>query len=815
MRPHPPFSFLIASLLCLTPITVGVSTASATVPENATVSVLNAMPLGSEAEVVDIYKDNVLLIENLTRGTLQTLTLPAGKYDFSVYADGVTPPATAIASAPEVEVFPGDNFTLTANFDDTGSPALNYFFNDMSEIDPGKTRLTVRHVAAAPPLDLGINGLTLPLELPNLGEFIFEVPTETYTFDFVLAGTEFVVIDPTDIVLAESTNTVLYAWGPVTEISLALATQVITGLDVTPECDVTNFGGGAGTPSEPLIINNAAHLTYLSSRKNCWEYSYLQTSNINLTAEWTPIGDSDLAFTGSYDGGGYTISGLEINSPLTSNIGLFGIVTGPITSVNVAGSVIGEEQTGGLVGWLNNGTITDSSSSVTVTGSYYTGGLVGLVTSSVGITAISNSSATGNISGSGGNIGGLIGAVHNGNVAGSWATGNVSADGQIIGGLIGILWGGDLDDSFATGDVVGFESVGGLVGQLANNTQKPTITRSYARGDVSAPSGFGWHFGGLVGIILRGNVVFSYSTGNSSGYSRVGGFIGESDALSFGGFEGVTVENSYSSGTASGTAPDTTFLGPFIGRERPITLVTDSGVRTSGELQAASTFVGWDISPYWNGGATWAICSSYNGGFPYLVDTVSTNPSGCALAPVPPPVPVPGQAASAAPTPNPSATVTSGTPTVPVFQKNVRPLAPGFSAITGDVIAVTVPIRSSAPASTKPKNAPKVVAKTGEIIRVSIDGLTPTSDVVVAIRINGRWMRLGTASTGVKGRTTLPAFQTSVPGDYLMRIRGNGAEEHYVTVSVDYFPPRNAMVTASFSSGDRSISDTPPTIDLR
>jgi len=222
--------------------------------------------------------------------------------------------------------------------------------------------------------------------------------------------------------------------------------------------------------------------------------------------------------------------------------------------------------------------------------------------------------------------------------------------------------------------------------------------------------------------------------------------------------------------------------------------VADSGAKTSTELQNTSTFISWSISPYWDGGTTWAICSTYNDGYPYLVGTVSANPSGCALTPVPDPTPAPTPTPTPAPSPEPTPTVTptpEPTPTAteqptapPVFQEEVRPLAPGIEAVTGEVIAVTVPVRSTKPAGKTAKGAPRVSGSTGDIIRVSINGLAPSSDVVVAIRINGRWMRLGTASTGVKGRTTLPAFETTVPGDYLMRIRGKGAGTRYVLVTV-------------------------------
>lgn len=548
---------------------------------------------------------------------------------------------------------------------------------------------------------------------------------------------------------------------------------------------VTYFAGqGNGTPTSPYLVDSQLDLEEVDF---CLSAHFLQTATIALTGTWIPLANSGTPFSGSYNGGGYSITGLNINAPSTMDIGLFSKVSGSITGVHVSGTVIGRDKTGGIVGLLDGGTITHSSSAVNVTGRDSTGGLVGAVRGSTGVTSISDSFATGTVTGSGLNVGGLIGDIHGGNVARSWATGNVTAAGQFqVGGLIGFLLGGDLEESFATGNVSGFSYLGSLVGRVESSSRKPTVTNTYAFGNVSSDS-TGTNIGGLIGLVFRGTVNSSYSIGSATGDALIGGFAGELDGSAFGGLSGATINNSYSSGTVTGGS-DPSVVGDFIGFERDTTEVNSSGHVTSLALKSASTFVGWSIGPYWNGGTTWAICSTYNSGYPYLVSTVPANPSGCALTPSPEPTPEP----TPNPTPSPTTTplpVTTTTQTqevaiTPTFQAEVRPLAPGVSAVTGDVVAVTPPIRSDAPAGTTPKNAPRVSAKVGQIIRVSINGLAASSDVVVAMRIDDRWVRLGAASTGVKSRTTLPAFQSTVPGDYLLRIKGNGTGTRYVWVSV-------------------------------
>ena len=57
----------------------------------STVSVLHAIPEGSGADVVDVFANGALLIDNFTPGTLETVEVPAGTYDLAVFGDGQTP----------------------------------------------------------------------------------------------------------------------------------------------------------------------------------------------------------------------------------------------------------------------------------------------------------------------------------------------------------------------------------------------------------------------------------------------------------------------------------------------------------------------------------------------------------------------------------------------------------------------------------------------------------------------------------------------------------------------------------------------------
>ncbi len=198
----------------------------------ATVSVLHGVP----GLTVDVYANGDELIPDFTPGTLtDPLELPAGTYDLAVYADGEGPGNGSPAiEANGVEVPGGANATVVAHLDADGNPTLSLFANDTSQTAAGEARLTVRHAAAAPEVDVRADGSVLVESLANGNEAVADVPAGSYSADVVLAGTEDVAIGPADVQLAEGTNTIVYAWGSAADGNLDLAVQTIDGLHSAP-----------------------------------------------------------------------------------------------------------------------------------------------------------------------------------------------------------------------------------------------------------------------------------------------------------------------------------------------------------------------------------------------------------------------------------------------------------------------------------------------------------------------------------------------------------------------------------------------------
>lgn len=204
--------------------------------------------------------------------------------------------------------------------------------------------------------------------------------------------------------------------------------------------------------------------------------------------DFTSIGNDTTAFTGKFDGIDYNIFNLDISGE--SNVGLFGKTDGAtINNVTlVGGSITGTgSNVGAIVGSANNTTLTNVVNSAAVSGNSNVGGIVGSADSSVIKDAIN----TGTINGSGDNVGGLIG-----NLQKSKFIEATDTTEEVEKGLIG--------NSYNLGDVSGKgHNVGGLVGHAYDATIGDGTNLVYNRLDVTGA----YKVGGIVGNMEANSTV--------------------------------------------------------------------------------------------------------------------------------------------------------------------------------------------------------------------------------------------------------------------------------------------------------------------
>ena len=283
--------------------------------------------------------------------------------------------------------------------------------------------------------------------------------------------------------------------------------------------------------SGPVGIASADDL-YCIGESASLARNFLMTGNIdladlNVDTAWRPIGSSEFPFTGSFDGGGNTITGLNIQQPANLELGLFGFIRdASISNVTLASPVVnGGDFTGSLVGEAVNSTISD------------------VAASSVAVTANLDEAS----------VGGLIGSIIHTDVSNVTVSGTVMARGdqtaddrEGVGGVIGRIW----DDSRSerpaelavvrnasfSGSVSGPSTTGGVIGladtypsnddkylQLINLSSTGSVTSTLDFTNVPYP----WSIGGVIGLVFDADLSDIHSTANvTSKVPNTGGAIG-------------------------------------------------------------------------------------------------------------------------------------------------------------------------------------------------------------------------------------------------------------------------------------------------
>ena len=290
----------------------------------------------------------------------------------------------------------------------------------------------------------------------------------------------------------------------------------------------TDDGNGNYTVTSAEGLKNIAEL--VNGGKT--DINITLDKNIDLTGkEWTPIGTESQSYTGTFDGGNHTITGLTINQSATSNVGLFASIAeggtvknltlkdvnitadsnagaiagenrGTIENCSVSGSVTSSSNNsyvGGITGWNYRGTITDCHSSATVEGKAYVGGIAGQ--SDATITACYS---TGSVTATKNNTtgysfaGGVVGYNNGAVLIACYATGSVSGGGDFVGGVVGSNENGTLTACYhATGKVSGASgSTGGVVGRNLQNIGFTTIVTACYWGDNGQEQGIGYNQAG-------------------------------------------------------------------------------------------------------------------------------------------------------------------------------------------------------------------------------------------------------------------------------------------------------------------------------
>ena len=305
-------------------------------------------------------------------------------------------------------------------------------------------------------------------------------------------------------------------------------------------------------------IHNEAELRGVA---NDLTKNYFLANDITISSAWTPLGwtdGDDVAFTGNFDGNGYTITGLT-SKDSGSNWGLFAINDGTIENLSVEmKDTIQGSQFVGVIAGQNNGTIQN----VSVTQDT-------VLNSGEGVQGTNDSQTF---------VGGITGRNNEGGlVANSFA--KVAVHGQyFVGGL-----------------------VGGNFGTVKQSYCKGSVNNMYNNNSLSNCAYDGGLVGGNKGLIQD---CYSYTAGEVKGNQYVGGAVG-------GNYAGGTVENVWVdpyvmalntsksgvfAGAQNGTVTQSYVVSKTSGTQGGATRISSADLQDSENFPAKSQ---WDFETIW------------------------------------------------------------------------------------------------------------------------------------------------------------------------------------------------------------------------
>lgn len=211
--------------------------ASAQAQETGSVTVVHGVP----GLTVDVYVNDEPTLRDFAPGTVtEALELPAGSYELAVREAGAAADSEpAINGSADLQA--GGDVSIVAHLDAEGQPTLSVFANDTSRLAAGESRVSVRHTAAAPTVDVLANGEPLIQGLSNPEEQTANVPAGSYSVGVAPAGETDPVLGPADLALEEGAAYAVYAYGSLEDDSLDLIVQPIAAAAGSPS------GVSAGT----------------------------------------------------------------------------------------------------------------------------------------------------------------------------------------------------------------------------------------------------------------------------------------------------------------------------------------------------------------------------------------------------------------------------------------------------------------------------------------------------------------------------------------------------------------------------------------
>lgn len=182
---------------------------------------------GIPGATVDVEVDGSAIISGFSFGDKVSLNSFSGTTLTNVT---ITSGGAVVIAAGDIALPGSGNYSIIAHLDASGTPKLSTFQNDVSKIAAAKGRVTARHAAAAPVVDILADGALLFGALSNGNQDKADVATATYALTVTAGGS---TVLSGNLGVNEGQARIVYVVGS-GSAGYSFLTESISGLGTSP-----------------------------------------------------------------------------------------------------------------------------------------------------------------------------------------------------------------------------------------------------------------------------------------------------------------------------------------------------------------------------------------------------------------------------------------------------------------------------------------------------------------------------------------------------------------------------------------------------
>jgi hypothetical protein len=206
---------------------------------------------GLRGVVADVYVDgNPVLSAFEPERITDPMPLGAGSHQIEVFGVADDPNGPPLV-AKTLDLPGSGQFSAVLHTGADGEPRLTVYAEDTRPLPPGAARVVVRHAAAAPAIDVNVDGRAVAAGLTNPGEAGTRTAPGPHAIEVRRNGAGGLVLGPQTVPVEEGTATNLYLVGSADDNTIVWLAQRVAGLQSAPAAVQTGTDGLAAPAGFP------------------------------------------------------------------------------------------------------------------------------------------------------------------------------------------------------------------------------------------------------------------------------------------------------------------------------------------------------------------------------------------------------------------------------------------------------------------------------------------------------------------------------------------------------------------------------------